>query len=67
MMNRMLDDLIAIYKVLSKQLYDDPMTMLIAGHETTATVLTCTFYLLSKVWIGLQSKCLIRSRTRFNL
>ena len=30
----------------SKQLRDDLMTMLIAGHETTAAVLTWTFYLL---------------------
>ncbi|KVI07862.1 cytochrome P450 [Cynara cardunculus var. scolymus] len=35
--------------VSSKQLRDDLMTMLIAGHETTAAVLTWTFYLLSKV------------------
>ncbi|KAK9062817.1 hypothetical protein SSX86_020007 [Deinandra increscens subsp. villosa] len=34
--------------VSSKQLRDDLMTMLIAGHETTAAVLTWTFYLLSK-------------------
>ncbi|KAK3026609.1 hypothetical protein RJ639_040146 [Escallonia herrerae] len=34
--------------VTSKQLRDDLMTMLIAGHETTAAVLTWTFYLLSK-------------------
>ncbi|KAE8009895.1 hypothetical protein FH972_006301 [Carpinus fangiana] len=32
----------------SKQLRDDLMTMLIAGHETSAAVLTWTFYLLSK-------------------
>uniref|UniRef100_A0A2P2MMZ1 Uncharacterized protein MANES_09G183600 n=1 Tax=Rhizophora mucronata TaxID=61149 RepID=A0A2P2MMZ1_RHIMU len=35
--------------VSSKQLRDDLMTMLIAGHETSAAVLTWTFYLLSKV------------------
>ncbi|GAV77627.1 p450 domain-containing protein, partial [Cephalotus follicularis] len=34
--------------VSSKQLRDDLMTMLIAGHETAAAVLTWTFYLLSK-------------------
>ncbi|KAM7532134.1 hypothetical protein LguiB_035544 [Lonicera macranthoides] len=34
--------------VSSKQLRDDLMTMLIAGHETTAAVLTWTFYLLTK-------------------
>lgn len=33
--------------VTSKQLRDDLMTMLIAGHETSAAVLTWTFYLLS--------------------
>ncbi|GKD81453.1 protein lutein deficient 5, chloroplastic, partial [Tanacetum coccineum] len=34
--------------VSSKQLCDDLMTMLIAGHETTAEVLAWIFYLLSK-------------------
>lgn len=34
--------------VTSKQLRDDLMTMLIAGHETSAAVLTWTFYLLSQ-------------------
>ncbi|XP_054803888.1 protein LUTEIN DEFICIENT 5, chloroplastic [Prosopis cineraria] len=34
--------------VSSKQLRDDLMTMLIAGHETSASVLTWTFYLLAK-------------------
>ncbi|KAL6146909.1 hypothetical protein ACLB2K_057585 [Fragaria x ananassa] len=34
--------------VSSKQLRDDLMTMLIAGHETSAAVLTWTFFLLSK-------------------
>ncbi|MEW5298950.1 MAG: hypothetical protein WDW36_002019 [Sanguina aurantia] len=34
-------------QVSSKQLRDDLMTMLIAGHETTAAVLTWTFYLLA--------------------
>ena len=35
-------------EVSSKQLRDDLMTMLIAGHETNAAVLTWTFYLLAK-------------------
>lgn len=34
--------------VTSKQLRDDMMTLLIAGHETTAAVLTWTFYLLAR-------------------
>ncbi|XP_057515402.1 protein LUTEIN DEFICIENT 5, chloroplastic [Amaranthus tricolor] len=34
--------------VSSKQLRDDLMTLLIAGHETSAAVLTWTFYLLSQ-------------------
>lgn len=34
--------------VTSKQLRDDLMTMLIAGHETSAAVLTWTFYQLAK-------------------
>jgi len=34
--------------VTSKQLRDDLMTLLIAGHETTAAVLTWTTYLLAK-------------------
>ncbi|KAK1290320.1 hypothetical protein QJS10_CPB18g01781 [Acorus calamus] len=37
-----------IVEVSSKQLRDDLMTMLIAGHETSAAVLTWTFYLLTK-------------------
>ena len=36
-------------EVSSKQLRDDLMTMLIAGHETSAAVLTWTFYLLAQV------------------
>ena len=36
-------------KVTSKQLRDDLMTLLIAGHETSAAVLTWAFYLLAKV------------------
>lgn len=35
-------------RVSSKQLRDDLMTMLVAGHETTAAVLTWTFYLLAR-------------------
>jgi cytochrome P450 len=33
--------------VTDSQLRDDLMTMLIAGHETTAAVLTWTMYLLA--------------------
>ena len=33
--------------LLRRQLRDDLMTMLIAGHETTAAVLTWTMYLLA--------------------
>eukprot|EP00262_Sarcandra_glabra_P004108 TRINITY_DN150_c0_g1_i2.p1 TRINITY_DN150_c0_g1~~TRINITY_DN150_c0_g1_i2.p1 ORF type:complete len:622 (+),score=104.28 TRINITY_DN150_c0_g1_i2:196-2061(+) len=45
--------------VSSKQLRDDLMTMLIAGHETSAAVLTWTFYLLAKepsVMVKLQNE-----------
>ena len=41
--------------VSNKQLRDDLMTMLIAGHETTAAVLTWTFFSLAQVgcvWEG---------------
>lgn len=38
-----------IWQVSSKQLRDDLMTMLIAGHETAAAVMTWTFYLLAQV------------------
>ena len=34
----------------NKQLRDDLMTMLIAGHETTAAVLTWTFFCIVQVW-----------------
>lgn len=34
--------------ISSKQLRDDLMTLLIAGHETTAAVLTWTVYCLSQ-------------------
>lgn len=40
---------VSCQQVNSKQLRDDLMTMLIAGHETSAAVLTWTFYLLAKV------------------
>ncbi|MFQ6650674.1 hypothetical protein Gotur_023186, partial [Gossypium turneri] len=43
--------------VSSKQLRDDLMTMLIAGHETSAALLTWTFYLLSKVIQGFVLFC----------
>ncbi len=33
-------------EISSKQLRDDLMTMLVAGHETSAAVLTWTLYLL---------------------
>ena len=35
-------------QVSSKQLRDDLMTMLIAGHETTAAVLTWTLHCLAQ-------------------
>ncbi len=35
-------------EISSKQLRDDLMTMLIAGHETTAAVLTWTLYTLAQ-------------------
>lgn len=37
----------ASVQISSKQLRDDLMTMLIAGHETTAAVLTWTVYCLT--------------------
>ena len=46
---REIKDFLESLQVSSKQLRDDLMTMLIAGHETSAAVLTWTFYLLSKV------------------
>ena len=39
---------VSLLQISSKQLRDDLMTMLIAGHETTAAVLTWTMYCLSK-------------------
>ena len=36
-----------VWQISSKQLRDDLMTMLIAGHETTAAVLTWTVYCLT--------------------
>jgi hypothetical protein len=38
-----------VRKVSSVQLRDDLLSMLVAGHETTGSVLTWTVYLLSKV------------------
>ena len=38
-----------IYLFLVMQLRDDLMTMLIAGHETTAAVLTWAVFLLAQV------------------
>ncbi len=38
-----------VWQVSNKQLRDDLMTLLIAGHETSAAVLTWTFYLLAQV------------------
>lgn len=37
------------FQVSSVQLRDDLLSMLVAGHETTGSVLTWTLYLLSKV------------------
>lgn len=45
-------------QVSSKQLRDDLMTLLIAGHETSAAVLTWTFYLLAKV-TGLKNDAIL--------
>ena len=39
---------VLLEQISSKQLRDDLMTMLIAGHETTAAVLTWTMYCLTK-------------------
>ena len=36
--------MLSLHALLSSQLRDDLMTMLIAGHETTAAVLTWTFF-----------------------
>jgi beta-ring hydroxylase len=41
--------LVSRENVSNKQLRDDLMTLLIAGHETSAAVLTWTFYLLAQV------------------
>lgn len=38
-----------LLQVSSVQLRDDLLSMLVAGHETTGSVLTWTAYLLSKV------------------
>lgn len=39
----------SLLQVSSVQLRDDLLSMLVAGHETTGSVLTWTSYLLSKV------------------
>ncbi|XP_020517371.1 carotene epsilon-monooxygenase, chloroplastic isoform X2 [Amborella trichopoda] len=41
-------DIFPYWKVTSLQLRDDLLSMLVAGHETTGSVLTWTVYLLSK-------------------
>lgn len=41
-------DILPYWKVSSVQLRDDLLSMLVAGHETTASVLTWTTYLLSQ-------------------
>lgn len=41
-----------VFQVSSVQLRDDLLSMLVAGHETTGSVLTWTLYLLSKVPFG---------------
>ncbi|PKU77741.1 Carotene epsilon-monooxygenase, chloroplastic [Dendrobium catenatum] len=41
-------DIFPYWKVSSVQLRDDLLSMLVAGHETTGSVLTWTLYLLSK-------------------
>lgn len=43
----------ALFQVSSVQLRDDLLSMLVAGHETTGSVLTWTIYLLSKVSFGI--------------
>lgn len=42
--------LFVVLQVTSVQLRDDLLSMLVAGHETTGSVLTWTLYLLSKVY-----------------
>lgn len=44
-------------QVSSVQLRDDLLSMLVAGHETTGSVLTWTLYLLSKVPFYFHSIC----------
>jgi hypothetical protein len=39
------------------QLRDDLLSMLVAGHETTGSVLTWTIYLLSKVLLECYIAC----------
>ena len=42
----------AMCQVSSTQLRDDLLSMLVAGHETTGSVLTWTAYLMAKVTPG---------------
>lgn len=46
-------DCAGFFQVSSVQLRDDLLSMLVAGHETTGSVLTWTLYLLSKVPFGI--------------
>ena len=47
-------------QVSSLQLRDDLLSMLVAGHETTGSVLTWTIYLLSKVLLSILANCYIK-------
>jgi hypothetical protein len=53
------DWLILFWQVSSMQLWDDLMTLLIAGLETLAAVLTWTFYLLAQVFYISCKFCII--------
>lgn len=60
------------FQVSSVQLRDDLLSMLVAGHETTGSVLTWTLYLLSKVPfvifyfpLHLKGSCAISSMSNF--
>jgi hypothetical protein len=57
----MLDAFLYMTQVNSLQLRDDLLSMLVAGHETTGSVLTWTIYLLSKVLIFILAKWYIKS------
>ena len=52
----MLDAFLYMAQVNSLQLRDDLSSMLVAGHETTGSVLTWTIYLLSKVLLFISAK-----------